>query len=244
MVHKGWALNPEPQHTRAYNNTKTKRTLALCCFWWPDSPVDGSRHCVGVCVLEIVHKKNQQKWKWLGVSAGELSHQRESQTHSSPARRETALTQQNLNNVLVWKKKKMHVCILHSSSWNDFLDRVTSICQQQMLSLFLFHVLWMEACNPVGMSSVTRRLTRANVWFFFCLWEGGRGHASDTEKTSNRSCDPPPASWQPNFVLCRKTHKSFHLDRGWGRWSPVDNIPVSFMSAWRCMCVSYSFAFR
>lgn len=53
------------------------------------------------------------KWKLLNVSAGEQSHQRESQNHSSPSWRETALTQQNLK-MCTFGKKKNTCAYVHS----------------------------------------------------------------------------------------------------------------------------------
>lgn len=64
---------------------------------------------------------------------------------------------------------------------------------------------------------------------FSFVCERGRVDASDTEETSNRSCDPCRLAAQ--FCVLKENTQSFHLDRGQESWSPADNIPVSFMSA-------------
>lgn len=103
-----WTLNPCIHNCKAPQSQKEHWPFVVS--WLPDSLVDGSCHCVSVSVLENGKKKTkkQQKWKWLDVSAGELSHQRQSSNHSSPSCRETALTRQNLNSARVWKNARVY----------------------------------------------------------------------------------------------------------------------------------------
>lgn len=192
-----WTLNPI-----IYKPTTQQRQKEH----WPDSLVDGSSLRVKKCA------KKQQKWKWLDVSAGELSHQRESQNHSSHSHREIALTQQNLNNVHVWEKKNACVHVHSEFQLMKWLLRVwpLSVSRDGCYHCFFFICFEWKPVIRLGWVASYMVLPEQMYDFSF-VCERGRGYVSDTEKTSNRSCGPCQLAAQ--FCVMQENTQSFHLDR-------------------------------
>lgn len=125
--------------------------------------------------------KKQQKWKWLDGSAGEPGHQRESQNHSSPSCRESALTQQNLNN-----KRVKKICMCACSFWIPAHEMTSqsvwppSVSSDGCHSCFSFICWEWKSVIWLGWAASHTVLQKQMYDFsFVCEW--GRGYVSDWE---------------------------------------------------------------